>query len=67
MTMSSKHYQQVADILAAEYAIETHSASQRVTANIARSLADVFAQDNPRFNRDRFYGAISSELFPYGS
>jgi hypothetical protein len=58
MAMSRKHYTAVADILAAELSIETHSASQRAVSNVARSLADVFASDNPNFDRSRFYTAV---------
>jgi len=31
---------------------------QRVVRNITYSLADVFARDNPRFDRENFYRAV---------
>lgn len=55
--MSSKQtYQRVADMLAGEYALTTTS-SKVTVENITASLADIFAQENPLFNRERFYKA----------
>lgn len=28
---------------------------------VARGMADIFANDNPRFNRDRFYAACGMD------
>jgi hypothetical protein len=69
---SRKDYVAVAAILAGEYALnaklsdaylvtdETVSsrAHGRITVeNITASVADVFASDNPRFDREKFYRA----------
>jgi hypothetical protein len=57
--MTRKHYQMVAEILHGDYAVHTHSpVAQNVVRGITLSLADVFAQDNPRFDRQRFYAAV---------
>jgi hypothetical protein len=59
MAMSRKHYQKMADILSAEHAITPGNdhASHRAIDNITMSVADMFKQDNARFDRDRFYAA----------
>lgn len=68
--MTTKHFARVAGILAGEYALgadvsETHNMTEASNAhragmreaveNITASVADMFAQDNPRFDRKRFY------------
>ena len=56
--MSKKDYQAIARVLAGDLAT-CHSEPMRIKVeNIARSLADVFAADNPRFRRDTFYRAV---------
>ena len=54
--MSRKHFEAIAAILAAEYAIAPESAKLTLR-NLIMSLADNFKQENPRFNRERFYVA----------
>ena len=54
--MSKEDYQTVALVLNAELSI-TPDANNTVRS-ITYSLADVFQQDNPRFNREIFYGAV---------
>ena len=54
--MSRKHFEAIAAILAAEYAIAPEAAKLSIRALIM-SLADNFKQENPRFNRERFYVA----------
>ena len=52
--MTKKHYEAIASI------IECNTMGQHVTTpgkildNIAEDLADYFATDNPRFDRDKF-------------
>ena len=56
--MSRKHYQAIADVLA-EVVDEDPADRESVNvANwIAQRLADVFAADNPQFDRERFLKA----------
>lgn len=59
--MSRKHYIKIADILAAERALAIEPESLVRIDNITYSLADVFKQDNPLFDRERFYAAAGLE------
>jgi hypothetical protein len=58
----------IAELLAGEYALARHNIepAQTMTVltlnNVARSLADIFKQDNSRFDRQRFYDACGSDL-----
>lgn len=65
MAMSKKHYVKTAAILAGERAIVTHALdeSARIAISaITYSLADMFAQDNPRFDRATFYAAAGQPV-----
>lgn len=53
--MTRRHYVDVAKVIADE----VESSREAAAANIARGLADVFAADNPRFDRQRFYFACA--------
>lgn len=69
--MTRKDYETVAGILRGEYAIsapvDNHNATEETAAhragrreaveNMTASLADMFAANNPRFNRAAFYRA----------
>lgn len=64
--MSRKDYRAFAEIIAAERSMARHQLANggndgevklRTTRNIAFSMADVFARDNARFDRERFYEA----------
>lgn len=58
--MSRKDYRRFADLFAGEMAIADHmnNGSARLQIrHIIASTADIFAQDNPRFDRQRFYDA----------
>lgn len=58
--MSRKHYQSFAAMFAGEMALAKHSGDKNriiQVENIIRSAADIFAQDNPNFDRARFYAA----------
>ncbi len=59
--MSRKHYVAVAAVLAGERAMARDDHERRTVDNIARSVADVFKQDNGRFDRQRFYAAVGME------
>lgn len=66
MALSAKHYREVADILAGELTILRHNTEAwYVARDIALSLADMFAKDNPSFDRDRFYDAVGGSEFPH--
>ena len=56
--MSRKHYRAIADVLAAEYVLYGSDPDvEIVLRNVMLSLADICKQDNPRFDRERFYNA----------
>lgn len=58
MSMTRKHFEEIAAILAGDLATCT-SMDQRVkVTGIAYSLADFCYRQNPRFDRDRFYTAV---------
>ena len=59
--MSRKTYIEAAAILAGERALARDDHERRTIDNIARSLADMFKQDNGRFDRQRFYAACGME------
>jgi hypothetical protein len=63
--MSRKHYVEIAAVLAGDYTVAGSDAQRLTVRNIAFSLADVFVKDNSRFDRRRFYGAVSADLIPY--
>lgn len=56
--MSRKHYEAIAEVLAAERAISGTALGRIAVVNITHSLADVFKRDNPSFDRERFYKAV---------
>lgn len=56
--MSRKDYVALAAVIAGEVASAAGNKDKlRTSSNIARSMADVFKRDNPRFDRERFYVA----------
>lgn len=62
MAMSRKDYQKFAALFAGEMAVaasryEPILEEIRTLQNLVMSTADIFAQDNPRFNREKFYDA----------
>jgi hypothetical protein len=54
--MSKKHYEAVAAMLKRRGLAEGASGA-RAVREVARELADLYAEDNPRFDRDRFLEA----------
>jgi hypothetical protein len=57
MSVSSKTYIQVAELLAYRRLAARGNGSRQVT-HITAGLADIFEKDNPQFDRERFYNAI---------
>ena len=56
--MSRKDYVAIAAVIAGEVACAGGNKYKlRTASNIARSMADVFARDNSRFDREFFYTA----------
>lgn len=58
--MSRKDYQKFADLFAGEFALARHRNDATAVLQIRHIVAssgDIFAQDNPRFQRERFYTA----------
>jgi hypothetical protein len=53
--MTRKHYVALAAVIAGEVATATDQRQVRTSSNIARSIADVAMQDNPFFDRVKFY------------
>lgn len=59
-----KHFEKTAAILAGERALAQNSGNEGArlaVASITFSLADMFAQDNPRFDRAAFYRAAGMD------
>jgi hypothetical protein len=54
--MSRKDYVAIAEIIAGDYASANPAEKGKVFC-MTLSLADYFAQENPNFNRARFYDA----------
>jgi hypothetical protein len=59
---SQRTFQAVADVLAGELATAANPQERRLVRNITLSLADVFAQQNRRFDRQRFYDAVGLDF-----
>lgn len=62
--MTRKHYREVAQILHDEYQFakeQDNPIAQTCVVNIMSQMATVFAIDNPRFDRQRFYAAAIPE------
>lgn len=55
--MSKTHYEKIAAVFAGDYATCGTDAERRKVVGLALSLSQVFAQDNPRFDRIRFLSA----------
>lgn len=73
MSMTRKHYNEIANVISAEVALvaklyKSHIklSAQYTIRNIVLSLADVLARDNDRFDRKRFYDAcgLDERLWP---
>lgn len=57
--MTRKDYQLIANRLAGEYAVTADNLGNHLAVrNVVLGLADAFAQDNPRFDRAKFYQAV---------
>jgi hypothetical protein len=61
MSMSRKHYQEVAAILKDEIEHEPLTDSHTALRRIANELADMFKRDNSSFDRARFLRAAGLE------
>lgn len=67
MAMSRKDYEKVAAILREENAFAANGrdvasrTARAVVATVAVKMADMFAEDNPRFDRDRFLEACEAD------
>jgi len=60
-SFSRKHYQAIADILAQH----AEGDSTEAVSEIAGDIADLFAQDNPRFDREKFLSAAGVPMESY--
>lgn len=63
--MTRKDFEAIAEILAAERAVQQSIPAKVAVSGVAYSLADYFARANPRFDRQRFYvaaGVADSEV-----
>ena len=52
-----KHFDAVAEVISKELLWFQNPLANKAIRTVARSLADEFAKDNPRFDRERFYAA----------
>lgn len=58
--MNAKDYVAIAKVLAAELADNTDDdRGASAVVHISLALAEVFAADNPRFDRERFFRAVN--------
>ena len=71
MPASQKDYEKIASIFSAEVAMvaslsnsDIKKSAQYSLRNVVLSMADHFAQTNPRFNREKFYTACGMEFTP---
>lgn len=56
--MTRKTYELFAEVLASQRAVNADNPiAVHAVDGVTKSLTDIFAQDNPRFDRDRFYRA----------
>lgn len=51
---TTQHYTAVAKVLADQRSEATMNAGRQMHARITRALADMFTEDNDRFDRERF-------------
>jgi hypothetical protein len=64
MAFTRQHYVKIADILKDAhnaYGDTNMSNPHGAVDHVARRLADVFADDNPRFDYDRFHAAAGTK------
>ena len=59
MAMSKKHYTAIADVLNGWHQSTNNSLGQLTIELLARDLANVFANDNPNFDHERFIAAVT--------
>lgn len=65
--MSKKHFIMLADALRRERPAPHWDANKHTQWGLdVKAVADVCAQDNPRFNRERWLGYIMGECGPSG-
>ena len=57
---TKKHYEKVTKALSTAQA-DWNSKYDYMEVRIAHALADMFEQDNPKFNRERFIAAVIGE------
>lgn len=62
--MTRKHYVTLADELGYAMAVEDSDGEQAVK-RCAEIMANVLAQDNPRFDRERFLSAVEEAYFDW--
>lgn len=52
-----KHFDLIAKVISLELAWYQNPNANKAIRTVARSLADKFAEENPRFDREKFYAA----------
>jgi len=63
--MTKRHFESIAAIIAYEHRLARGAARpEGLTENIAHKLADYFANENPRFDRQRFLVACGVLIKP---
>lgn len=53
--MHTRDYEAIGSVLAGEFAICNDKVAKRSIWRVTLSIADKFAQDNDRFDREKFY------------
>lgn len=66
--MTRRLFNRIAKSLSGDYAIAATANERKIIRNVAYSLADIFAQEDSAFDRERFYQVIGlSEPFKDGT
>lgn len=61
-TVTRKHYIAAAEVIRTAIASDGTPIDRGYQMTVARLLADIFTDDNPRFDRDRFFTACGIEV-----
>lgn len=57
MSISKKHFEEIAAELRAARELDSNPAARQAVERVAEGLAKIFAGENPRFDRARFLKA----------
>lgn len=57
MSVNKKHFKAIAAELRAAIELDSNPAAQQAVERVAEGLSNIFARENPRFDRARFLKA----------